>query len=388
MKLSNVLSMALASTTGAKSIGKPNEVDSLAAESLHRMQTYYSENPLPSPGTCTLDNVAVRRDWSALSKQERRSYIKAVKCLAKLPAKTPAAIASGAKSRYDDIVVTHIQQAFTIHGTANFLTWHRYYTWAFEQMLRNECGYKGYQPYYNWDQWADNPKASPFFDGSDTSMSGDGAYIANRTSVCFPSIEQCYIQLQPGSGGGCVTSGPFKDWTINLGPLAAVSLPPPTPNPQPNGLGYNPRCLSRDISLQSSAETRDSVVAALIKDNTTITSFQTVLGGEFAQGKMGPHVGGHNTIGGDAGSDFINSPADPAFFAHHAMVDRVYWTWQNLDLEARKEAIAGGTSGVGDGGEPGTLEDVITLGEWVGVGNVTIRGAMSTVGGPLCYVYA
>lgn len=87
---------------------------------------------------------------SALSKQERRSYIKAVKCLAKLPAKTPAAVAAGAKSRYDDLVVTHIQQAFTIHGTANFLTWHRYYTWAFEQMLRNECGYKGYQPYYNW----------------------------------------------------------------------------------------------------------------------------------------------------------------------------------------------------------------------------------------------
>ena len=85
-----------------------------------------------------------------MSKHERRSYIKAVKCLAKLPAKTPAAIASGAKSRYDDLVVTHIQQAFTIHGTANFLTWHRYYTWAFEQMLRNECGYKGYQPYYNW----------------------------------------------------------------------------------------------------------------------------------------------------------------------------------------------------------------------------------------------
>jgi tyrosinase len=84
-----------------------------------------------------------------LSKSEKRNYIDAVKCLAKLPAKTPAAVAAGAKSRYDDLVVTHIQQAFTIHGTANFLTWHRYYTWAFEQMLRKECGYKGYQPYYS-----------------------------------------------------------------------------------------------------------------------------------------------------------------------------------------------------------------------------------------------
>lgn len=70
------------------------------------------------------------------------------------------------------------------------------------------------------------------------------------------------------------------------------------------------------------------------------------------------------------------------------MVDRVYWTWQNLDLEHRKDAIAGGTSGVGDGGPKGTLEDVLTLGGNVGVGNITIRDAMSTLGGPFCYVYA
>jgi len=63
MKLFHVLLAALASTASAESKDKPNEVDSLAAESLHRMQAYYSENPIPSPGTCTLDNVAVRRDW-------------------------------------------------------------------------------------------------------------------------------------------------------------------------------------------------------------------------------------------------------------------------------------------------------------------------------------
>lgn len=29
---------------------------------------------------------------------------------------------------------------------ANFLHWHRYYVWAYEVALRDECGYKGYQP--------------------------------------------------------------------------------------------------------------------------------------------------------------------------------------------------------------------------------------------------
>lgn len=29
---------------------------------------------------------------------------------------------------------------------ANFLGWHRYYVWAYEKALREECGYQGYQP--------------------------------------------------------------------------------------------------------------------------------------------------------------------------------------------------------------------------------------------------
>jgi tyrosinase len=227
MKVSTLLLVAIASIADAAN--RPNEVNALAAQGLHNLEAYYSRNALPNPRKCTLDNVAVRREWSVppppslppcpshtyrstLTKPERRAYIAAVQCLAKRPARTPAAIASGAKSRYDDLVVTHIQQAYTIHGTASFLSWHRYYTWAFEQMLRKECGYKGYQPYYNWGWWADNPKKSPFFDGSDTSMSGDGEYVPGRKSVCFPSTEMCYIQLQPGSGGGCVTSGPFKEY--------------------------------------------------------------------------------------------------------------------------------------------------------------------------------
>jgi tyrosinase len=28
----------------------------------------------------------------------------------------------------------------------NFLVWHRYYVWAFEKALQDECGFKGTQP--------------------------------------------------------------------------------------------------------------------------------------------------------------------------------------------------------------------------------------------------
>jgi tyrosinase len=164
MKLSHVLPVGL---IGGASAIKFMEVDALAAQGVFKLGLHVAQSGYPSPQTCTLENVAIRREWyaqslhakfplpltfhrSTLSKSEKINYIEAVQCLAKLPAKTPSSVAAGARSRYDDLVVTHIQQSTTIHGTGNFLSWHRYFTWTFEQMLRNECGYKGYQPYYNW----------------------------------------------------------------------------------------------------------------------------------------------------------------------------------------------------------------------------------------------
>jgi len=98
----------------------------------------------------------------------------------------------------------------------NFLSWHRYFMWAWEQTLRNECGYKGYLPYYNWALWADHPAASPLLDGSDTSISGDGVYIAGRNASCVPNPNRCFVEVPPGNGGGCVASGPFKELVVIL----------------------------------------------------------------------------------------------------------------------------------------------------------------------------
>lgn len=81
-----------------------------------------------------------------LSRQERLDYISAAKCLQSKPALTPSSAAPGAKTRFDDFVATHINQTLSIHYTGNFLSWHRYFTWIYEEALRNECGYKGTQP--------------------------------------------------------------------------------------------------------------------------------------------------------------------------------------------------------------------------------------------------
>jgi hypothetical protein len=48
--------------------------------------------------------------------------------------------------KFDDFIVTHIQQTLTIHFTGNFMPWHRWFVYIYEKALRDECGYTGYQP--------------------------------------------------------------------------------------------------------------------------------------------------------------------------------------------------------------------------------------------------
>jgi tyrosinase len=177
----------------------------------------------------------------------------------------------------------------------------------------------------------------------------------------------------------------LSSWTVNLGPVSTTSKEQP-PNPQSDGLGYNPRCIRRDINPYASAQTTDALVADLITNYPNISSFQTRM--QSAGPFLGVHIGGHYTIGGDAGSDFFNSPSDPTFWFHHAMIDRVWWMWQNLDLETRGRSVAGTRTFLDmPPSANGTLEDEISLG-YVGVENITIGDAMSTFGGKFCYIYA
>jgi tyrosinase len=177
-------------------------------------------------------------------------------------------------------------------------------------------------------------------------------------------------------------------WSVNLGPVSPV-LTDVKPNPEFTGLGYNPRCLRRDISkVASSGWTKDSDVASLIKNSKDFLSFTTTMQGDFPNGFLGVHTGGHFTIGGDPGGDLFASPGDPAFFLHHGMIDRTYWTWQNQDLANRQYALAGTITLNNQPPSRNTsLDDVIDLG-YVGVPVVTIRDASNTLAGPFCYVYA
>ncbi|KAI1763534.1 Di-copper centre-containing protein [Hypoxylon sp. FL1150] len=337
--------------------------------------------------TCTSKSLSVRRPWGSLSQIERKAYTDAVLCLQSLPAKTPASLVPGAKSRYDDFVATHINQTAYIHYSGTFLAWHRWFTYNYEQALKNECGYNGTQPYWNWALYANDPASSPIFDGSAYSMSGNGEFIADKGPITLTLGDYAPVVLAPGTGGGCVTSGPFENMQVNLGPVAL-----PLNNGSVltgTGLEYNPRCLKRDISATvNQLYANATSIVNLITQNNNIYDFQMVMQGVPGSGSIGVHGGGHYTIGGDPADDVSTSPGDPVFYLHHGMIDLTWWTWQQLDYKNRRNAIAGTGTFLNSPPSPNTtLDDVIDL-QYAGGGPITMRELMSINDGPFCYTYA
>ena len=111
---------------------------------------------------------------------------------------------------------------------------------------------------------------------------------------------------------------------INLGPISP-SMAGETASSSP--LAWNPRCAKRDLTSYASSTwlTFDNLYnVTLGAASENIGLFQDELQGRFPDGFLGMHAAGHFSIGGDGG-DVFSSPNDPAFFLHHAMVDRVWW---------------------------------------------------------------
>ncbi|KAM3081244.1 hypothetical protein ACMFMG_005199 [Clarireedia jacksonii] len=338
---------------------------------------------------CTLKNLAIRREYGSLSKKERLAYVNAVKCLQKLPARTPASVAAGAKSRFDDFIVTHIQQTLTIHYTGNFMPWHRWFVYTYEKALREECGYTGYQPYWDWPKYASAPQDSPIFNGDPYSLGGNGDYIEHNGSVIVPpaGISGGNIQLAPGVGGGFVTTGPFANMTVNLGPVGGVLGAGAGPD---GGLGYNPRGLRRDVgpALNTRYANYSTVLNLLLKPD--LNQYRILSEGIPYTEELGPHGGIHYVINGDPGGDLFTSPGDPAFWVHHGQMDRIWTYWQALDPEKRQYLLDAGSYGhVTWANEPASeltkLTDVIDMG-YAG-DSTTIQDVMSTTDGPFCYFY-
>lgn len=182
----------------------------------------------------------------------------------------------------------------------------------------------GVFPYWEWGLDCGDVDISPVFDGSDTSIGGNGVYVpGHRASIGG---------AKPGTGGGCLKEGtPFANFTVHLGPVGSA-----------NPLNYNPRCIKRDLNVDVCTKWASfQNTTEPILNSANIEVFQGVIQGDGRVPQalnvgIGVHGGGHYTIGGDPGSDFYFSALDPGFYLHHGNIDRMHFIWQNLDWENRQ----------------------------------------------------
>ncbi|TGJ87538.1 hypothetical protein E0Z10_g1221 [Xylaria hypoxylon] len=292
-------------------------------------------------GDCA--NPAIRFEWDDYSTSDKQAYVGAIKCLINKPASGKFQYS---RNRYEDFVRLHQSYAPNIHSqsttaqTHKFLLWHRYFVWAFEQVLRDECGFNRAMPWWDEKKWA-----------------GKFAQATIFTTQYFGTLPG------PTNGRGtCVTNGAFAGLQSNLGPGQTVN---------------NLHCVQRAVNEQTTAQTGvNSYNTCLAR--TTYPDFHSCVEFTF-------HAQGHNGVGATM-ADAIASPGDPVFFMHHLYIDYVFRKWQLGDL-SRRTTISG--CATNNGCSPLTLDTVIYLGNICGAKcpDLPVRQLLRTLSGHFCYRY-
>jgi len=248
--------------------------------------------------------------------------------------------------------------------------------------LRSKCGYTGVQPYWDWTQDAADFEHATIFSNS----TDDGL----------------------GSWGD-----PQNDFQISTGAFKDITVAYPVPHHIRRNYTLRPFLAGVDIpgAPPVDPEYRINVSFSAANVNYTVNSFtgDYIRFQTYFEAGFGPHPGPHLILGGDMSGlcPFGSVPPscypgmkwssnDPMFFLHHAMVDKIWYDWQNRN-SSNKNAFAGGSiSAQVDPTQASTfptgaapflnLSSVIPGdGLWE---NIKVQDVMDTTGGDLCYTYA
>lgn len=328
---------------------------------------------------CTAKNIRTRVNFNTMPPEERKSYTDAVKCLMSKPSQLDQSIYPAAINRYFDYAVTHVNRTQYAHLSGYFLTWHRYFLHLYEEDLRHTCGYTGRFPYWNFAETANDPRAYPVFDGSDYSMSGDGLYNASYRVQLGPNFV-----LPHGTGGGCVTTGPFANMNttlkfIDASQLATGVLPP-------DAFAYNPACLVRDLNANVSQTYANQGQLTATVHAANASDLQFLLNGIVGSTILGIHAGGHFTIGGPMDSIHV-SAQDPIWYPLHTMIDHVYDSWQR-NYPDRANQLSGTMTALNvPPSDNVTLDSIEPDWGYFQPNPIPIRDLLSTTAGPFCYQY-
>ncbi|KAJ4290793.1 hypothetical protein N0V88_006543 [Collariella sp. IMI 366227] len=163
--LFGLLSLAVLSNAAPGDGGASHDPEVAASKRINHLQKEYQKyirDTLKTRKTgCTHKNLLRRKEWGSLSKKDRLSYIGAVYCLYNNNSFiTPPSEVPGVRNRYNDFVSGHLQLTPFVHADGLFLPFHRFYVHLYEKALREECGYKGAQPYWDWTLSYRDPRQS------------------------------------------------------------------------------------------------------------------------------------------------------------------------------------------------------------------------------------
>jgi len=338
--------------------------------------------------TYSCDKPAIRREWRTFSTYEKAEWIRAVNCLSHLPhdpALAPSIDPSVSlippvntySSYYDDLVYIHMDLNTRIHFTGQFLPWHRWYVYVFEESLKNKCGYTGVSPYWNWTIDAPNFYESSFWKDSDP-VSGLGGWGDPNADFSVPD----------GGFSGFHLTYPSPHILRRNFTLLAFDLPIP----------FFTEPL-KEANSSFSAPAIESILEGSVGD---FKGFQ-----EGLEAFEGPHSAVHLIMGGDLhgmcpqnappnctwGSTW--SPNEPLFFMHHAMIDKIWFDWQHRDPANANSYFGGSVQAIESldtysqypNGGPPYLNLSSTMPADGLFPEVTIADVMNTTGGFLCYVY-
>lgn len=188
-------------------------------------------------------------------------YIQAELCLQKQPEELGIA---GHLTLWDDIQWTHIIQSNFIHGSGQFLPWHRYYVRLHEHLLQARCNYTGAQPY--WDE---------------------------LTDVAAAPLQNATV-FDPATGFGGNGAGP--DLCTADGPFAGLAL-------RVNVTGYAvpEYCLSRNFSQAGFDQANSTYLDPCMAKGTYADAWPCLNSG-------GPHGAGHQAVGGVVSPAFSEHP--------------------------------------------------------------------------------
>ncbi|KAJ3376346.1 hypothetical protein HDU92_000516 [Lobulomyces angularis] len=268
--------------------------------------------------------INTRKEWRELTTFEQQDYFRGVNLLKKAPS------TSNNANRYEDFVATHLQNVPFAHNIAYFFPWHRQFLRSFELALQQVLKKPDYTlPYWQWTIDSQAPERSPLLTPTAFGTNGQG-------------VEKCLLD------------GAFRNWTTTQG-------------------SSRPRCLKRDFNLGSriGAFASPEVINSAVMTSRDYVQFRPTI-------EANPHGQVHNGLGGRSGDmSFMFSPNDPIFFLHHAMVDRIWYEFQNAK-PANKLSFGGPSKNDGTGTAKLT-DNMIPF-------NVNVQSVMDTRFG--CYIYS